>query len=192
MRRTKRDQRGERGTILLVVVFIAAAIAGLAAISSGRVVSETRTQKVLEDETRAFNSAYAQIHLAMNVVNNSPYNEDNQNLVLRDAIAGFNGGTVVEEQGAELRVEGTSKDPNGGADYFYENGKAVRLEKAGGEYSGYAAKSTTQEGYEGAVLNQDPSLDWMDDSSDSTYGIIAHTNVRVYRGRDYIKRLARL
>ena len=94
MRRNDGRQRSERGTILLVVVFIAAAIAGLAAISSGRVVHATKRQRVMEDETRAFNSAYAQIHMAMNVVNNSAYNELNQNLVLRSAVAGEFGGTI--------------------------------------------------------------------------------------------------
>ena len=69
---------GERGNILLVVVFLATAIAGLAAISSGRVVSESRLQTALEGETRAYNSAYAQLHLAMNVVNTSAYDDGNQ------------------------------------------------------------------------------------------------------------------
>ena len=72
-------KRAERGNILLVVVFLATAIAGLAAISSGRVVSESRLQTALEGETRAYNSAYAQIHLAMNVVNAAAYDADNHN-----------------------------------------------------------------------------------------------------------------
>ena len=61
--------------------------------SSARVVSESGAQKVLEDGSRALNSAYAQIHLAMSVVNNSAYDELNHNLELRAAIAGDHGGT---------------------------------------------------------------------------------------------------
>jgi len=178
--------------MLVVAVFLAASIAALAGITAGRVVHATKRQEILEQETRALNSAYAQIHMAMNVVNNSAYNEQNQNLVLRDAIAGFNGGTVIEGQGAELRVQGTSLDPDGGAIYFYENGKATRLENAGGELSGYVAKTVTKDSYQGAILNQDPALNWLDDSADPKYGLIGSTNVRVYKGRDYIKRLARL
>ena len=79
--------RYQRGSMLLVVVFIATAIAILATISSGRVVTETRAQKVLEDETRAFNEAFSQLHMALNVVNSSPYNALNQNLVIRNALA---------------------------------------------------------------------------------------------------------
>ena len=88
------ENRAERGTILLVVVFIATAIAGLALISSGRVVTETRYQLVMESESMAFNDAYAQIHLAMNVVNTSAYDDANHNLALRDAMGGAFGGTA--------------------------------------------------------------------------------------------------
>ena len=85
---SKRNRSGrERGTILLVVVFIATAVAGLAAISAARVVTETRRQRSLEDETRAISSAYAQINMAMNVVNNAEYNLMNHNLELRAAIS---------------------------------------------------------------------------------------------------------
>jgi hypothetical protein len=87
MRENVTNRGAERGTILLVVIFIATAIAGLAALSAGRVVTETRFQKVMEDESRAYVEAYGQIHLAMNVVNNSAYNDQNHNLVIRDAIA---------------------------------------------------------------------------------------------------------
>ena len=49
----------ERGTILVtVILFIAIAIAGLAAISSSRVVTESEHQRVLEEETRAYHEAY--------------------------------------------------------------------------------------------------------------------------------------
>ncbi|MHC4223530.1 MAG: hypothetical protein ACYSUN_06050, partial [Planctomycetota bacterium] len=86
---------GDSGSALLVVVlFLAVAIAAFAAVSSARVVSETGSQKVLEDGSRALNSAYAQIHLAMSVVNNSAYDELNHNLELRAAVSGDNGGTV--------------------------------------------------------------------------------------------------
>ena len=85
---TNPDYRNpERGTMLIVVLFVALSIAGLAAISSGRVVAESNRQATLEDETRAFNQAYAQLHIAMNVVNNSFYNEVNHNLVLRSAFS---------------------------------------------------------------------------------------------------------
>ena len=91
----RKTHHGDRGSVLLVVVvFLATAIAGLAAIMSGRVVSAVRDQKIIEDEGRALNSAYAQIHMAMNVVNNSAYDAENHNLELRAAIAGTNGGTV--------------------------------------------------------------------------------------------------
>ncbi|MFB3067559.1 MAG: hypothetical protein ACE10D_13720, partial [Planctomycetota bacterium] len=80
-------RNSERGTMLIVVLFITLSIAGLAAISSGRVVAESNRQATLEDETRAFNQAYAQLHVAMNVVNNSFYDEVNHNLVLRSAFS---------------------------------------------------------------------------------------------------------
>ncbi|MHC4579133.1 MAG: hypothetical protein ACYTED_17200, partial [Planctomycetota bacterium] len=129
--RRMRDRRGERGTILLVVVFLATAIAALATISSGRVVTEARTQKVLEDETLAYVEAYGQIHLAMNVVNASEYNDENQNLVIRNALA-----TSANEP------------------------------------------ANTPE--------------WLQDPKGVTHGRIESTDVRVYRGRDYIKRLQKL
>ncbi|MHC4932924.1 MAG: hypothetical protein ACYTGV_12110, partial [Planctomycetota bacterium] len=86
---------GNSGSALLIVVlFLAVAVAAFATVSSARVVSETGAQKVLEDGSRALNSAYAQIHLAMSVVNNSAYDQFNHNLELRAAVAGDNGGTV--------------------------------------------------------------------------------------------------
>jgi len=91
-----RREQAERGTILLVVVFIATAIAGLALLGSSRVVTETRLHKALENETQAYNDAFAQIHLAMNVVNTSAYDDSNQNLALRDAIAGHKPGDKVK------------------------------------------------------------------------------------------------
>ena len=76
----------ERGTLLLVVMFIATAIAALATITSERFISESRTQRVLEDETRAYNQAFAQLHLALNLVNTSAYDNQNHNLVIRGAL----------------------------------------------------------------------------------------------------------
>ncbi len=104
----------ERGTVLLVVsVFLATAIAGIAAISSGRVVHASKSQRVMESETRAFNSAYAQIHMAMNVVNNSAYDEENHNLALQDAVAGVYGGTVNEgKTDVEIVRRGTASGPD--------------------------------------------------------------------------------
>ena len=75
MTRRNDDRRTERGTILLVVVFIAVAIAALAAISSGRIVTEMRAHTAMENETRAYNRAFAQLHMALNIVNSSPYND---------------------------------------------------------------------------------------------------------------------
>ena len=124
------NRRDERGTLLLVVVFIATAIAALATITSGRVIQEQRMQRVLEDEARAYNDAYAQIHMALNVVNTSAYNQQNQNLAIRDALA-----EPEEEEAPES---------------------------------------------------------WLADPADVEHGLIDGTNVRVYRGRDYIKRLQRL
>ncbi|MHC5032048.1 MAG: hypothetical protein ACYTGU_14425 [Planctomycetota bacterium] len=125
-------QRGaERGTMLLVVVFIATAIAALAALSAGRVVTETRSQKVMEDESRALVEAYGQIHMAMNVVNNSGYDDQNRNLVIRDAI-----------------------------------------------------------GSPATDLEDSPV--WLQDPEDVSHGLIEGTDVRVYRGREYIKRLQKL
>ena len=98
MKQRSRQYDRERGTILLVVVFIATAVAGLAAISAARVVTETKRQRSLEDETRAISSAYAQINMAMNVVNNAEYNLMNHNLELRAAIDGLYGGTASELQ----------------------------------------------------------------------------------------------
>jgi hypothetical protein len=113
---------------------VATAIAVLAGISAGRVVSETRHQAVMEDETRAMVEAYGRIHLAMNAVNNSPYNNQNQNLVIRGALA----------------------EP------------ATDLE------------------------NLDDSLIWLEDPAGITHGLIEDTGVRVYRGREYVKRLQKL
>jgi len=112
------NRRGrEHGSILLVVaVFLATAIAALAGINSSRVVHATRHQRVLEQETRAFNSAYAQIHLAMNVVNNSAYDDQNHNLVLQEAVA------ALTEPSEETATDG------------------------GGEESGYIAVATDKSG----------------------------------------------
>ena len=96
--------------MLLIVVFLATAIAGLAALTSSRVVSETRHQRVLENETRAFNGAYAQLHMALNVVNTSMYADQNQNVALRDAMAGLYGGTVAGALGGT--TTGTKRSPN--------------------------------------------------------------------------------
>jgi len=134
MRGNRRD--GERGTILLIVVFLATAIAGLAALSSGRVVTEARHQTVLEQESRAYNEAYAKIQLALNVVNTSAYNDENQNIELLEAIEGKHGGTVAGE------------DP--------------------------------------------PEEEWLRDPEGVLHGKVDGTDVRVYRARDYIKRLAKL
>ncbi len=131
----RQHRRDERGSILFVVLFLATAIAALAALSSGRVVAEVRTQKVLEDETRALRLAYAQLQVALNVVNTSPYNQQNQNLALLDAVNGEFGGT------------------------------------AGGDVPG------------------DES--WLDDPEDITHGKVEGTDVRVYRGREYVERLAK-
>jgi glutathione peroxidase-family protein len=126
----------ERGTILIVIVFLATAIAGLAALSSGRVVTEARHQTVLEQESRAYNEAYAKIQMALNVVNTSAYNDENQNIELLDAIGGKHGGTVAgEEQAAQ---------------------------------------------------------EWLRDPEGVLHGKIDGTDVRVYRAREYIKRLAQL
>ena len=127
----------ERGTILVtVILFIAIAIAALAAISSSRVVSETEHQKVLEQESRAYNEAYSQLQLALNVVNTSVYTEENKNVEIRNAVGGLNGGT------------------------------------AGGD--------------------PDSKEVWLQDPSGVVHGKIQNTDVRVYRGRDYIKRLSQL
>ncbi|HEX5136493.1 MAG TPA: hypothetical protein VFY93_05955 [Planctomycetota bacterium] len=159
-------ERAERGTILLVVVFIATAIAGLALLGSSRVVTETRHHKVLENESQAYNDAFAQIHLAMNVVNTAAYDDLNQNLALRDAIAGQFGGTAA--------YGGTTTDTT---------------QTAG---KGNGSK---------AITGVDPTTDvtvgrdgesWLDDPDGIVHGFIENTNVRVYRGRDYIKRLQKL
>jgi len=132
----RQHRRGERGSILFVVLFLATAIAALATLSSSRVVAEVRTQEVLEDETQAFSEAFAQLQVALNVVNTSAYNEKNQNLALLDAVSGDFGGT------------------------------------AGGE-------APTEEG-------------WLDDPEGIAHGKVDGTDVRVYRGREYIERLAKL
>jgi len=89
---------GERGTILVtVILFIAVAIAGLAAISSSRVVSESEHQRTLEQETQAYHEAYSQLQMALNVVNASAYTAENRNVELRDSMAGDYGGTIAGE-----------------------------------------------------------------------------------------------
>jgi hypothetical protein len=130
----RRDR--ERGTILVVVLVIATAIAALAAISSGRVVSETRHQRVLEHESLALNEAYAQLQVALNVVNTSAYTDENSNIELRDAVKGDHGGTVAG--------------------------------------------------------NEDTTESWMHDPEGVLHGQIKGTDVRVYRGREYVQRLAAL
>ena len=109
-RRHQAGREGERGSILLVIVFVATAIAALAAISSGRVVAETRLQTVLESESRAYSDAMGQIQLAMNVVNNSAYNDQNHNLELRASINGDFGGTAGGDQPSD---EEWLRDPDG-------------------------------------------------------------------------------
>ncbi len=173
------DRRSERGNILLVVVFIATAVAGLAALSSGRVVAETKQQRVLEDETQAFNSAYAQIHMAMNVVNNSAYNEQNQNLALRNAMQGIYGGTI----------EGGTKVDETYAFYYGKDGTG-QLKYPGGEYSGYA--KVDEKGAEVKSLDYGATNGWLEDPEGVEHGLVEGTNVRVYHGRDYIKRLQKL
>jgi glutathione peroxidase-family protein len=124
--------RAQRGSILIVVVLmVASSIAVLATISAGRVVTETRFQKVMEDESRAYVEAYGQIHMAMNVVNNSPYDNDNHNLAIRNAIA------APQDDLADAPI-------------------------------------------------------WLQDPEGVVHGLIEGTDVRVYRGREYIKRLQQL
>ncbi len=85
---TKARRNRESGTILIVVVlFLATAVAALAALGSSRVVASSRYQTVLEDESRAMVQAYGSIHKALNVVNTSAYDDENHNLALRAAIA---------------------------------------------------------------------------------------------------------
>jgi len=126
----------ERGTTLVIVLFLACAIAALAAMSAGRVVAASGLQGVLESETMAFHDAYSQLQMALNVVNSSAYNEDNRNLELLDAIEGQYGGTAA----------GTPDD----------------------------------------------SVEWLLDPEDIVHGKVRGTDVRVYRGSDYIQRLAKL
>jgi hypothetical protein len=155
------ENRAERGTILLVVVFIATAIAGLALISSGRVVSETRYQRVMEAESQAFTDAYAQIHLAMNVVNTSAYDDSNHNLALRDAIGGAFGGTASSDPTSQ-----TGETPPTG------NGKKTETDPVESGNTGTGS--------------------WLDDPEGVLHGLVEGTDVRVYHGRDYIKRLQKL
>lgn len=162
-----RRERAERGTILLVVVFLATAIAGLALLGSSRVVSETNYHRVLENETQAYNDAFAQIHLAMNVVNTSAYDDGNQNVALRDAIAGKFGGTA---DGAILTDTTQTTTTKG---------------------NGQQSTTTTGPATDPAATGSDaPS--WLDDPDGVVHGLIENTNVRVYRGRDYIQRLQKL
>jgi len=133
----------EKGTILVtVILFIAVAIAGLAAISSSRVVTETEHQRVLEEETRAYQEAYSQLQMALNVVNASAYTEENTNVEIRDAMQGEYGGTVVTTTTTYTTELGTDE--------------------------------------------------WLQDPDGVLHGKIKGTDVRVYRGRDYIQRLAAL
>ncbi|MHC4450550.1 MAG: hypothetical protein ACYS0E_10520, partial [Planctomycetota bacterium] len=164
--------------MLLVVLVIASAIAGLAAISSGRVVHEVRTQQVLEAETRAFNRAYAQLHMAMNVVNTSAYDAQNHNVALRNAVNGVYGGTISGVKEAT--------DPL----YQYdESGQLVKAEQPAGIDSGYVAGDDKT-----VTLDKQGNTDvsWMDDPEGIEFGLVEGTNVRVYRARDYISRLQKL
>ncbi|MHC4163314.1 MAG: hypothetical protein ACYSUM_14390 [Planctomycetota bacterium] len=106
----KQQQRSERGTILVVVLFLATAIGALAALSSSRVVTETRQQRVLENESLALTDAYAQLQLAMNVVNTSAYTDENRNIELLNAMAGDYGGTVAGDPESEASW---MRDPSG-------------------------------------------------------------------------------
>ena len=114
MTRRNDDRRTERGTILLVVVFIATAVAALAAISSGRVVTEIRAHTTMENETRAYNEAFSQLHMALNIVNSSPYNDQNQNLVIRDALADAAYVTQSEEDAHRAAMVGTERVASSG------------------------------------------------------------------------------
>jgi len=132
MRWTSRTH--ERGNTLIVVVFIATAIAALAALSSSRVVTETAYQRVLEDETRAVVAAYGDIHLGLNAVNNSGYDDENHNLVLRKAIDNpvpDDEATLIwmrdPEDVSHGFIEGTSVRVYRGRDYIQ------RLQKLKGE-----------------------------------------------------------
>jgi hypothetical protein len=131
-----------------VILFIAVAIAGLAAISSSRVVTETEHQKKLEQETRAYHEAYAQLQLALNVVNASAYTDENTNIELRNSMEGDHGGTI-----STTTVTTT---------VTYTTQLATRAES------------------------------WIADPDGILHGKIKGTDVRVYRGRDYILRLAAL
>jgi len=125
----------ERGTVLVtIILFVAMAVAALAAISSSRVISEAEHQKVLEQDARATTWAHAELQRALNVVNSSAYTDGNRNVELRDAIAGLHGGT------------------------------------AGGEPAG-----------------SEPCLR---DPAGVLHGKVRGTGVRVYRARDYLRRLA--
>ena len=69
----------------------------LAAISAGRVVAEAGLEGTLENESRANNNAYAQLHVAFNIVNTSAYTDTNRNIELWDAVDGLHGGTAAGE-----------------------------------------------------------------------------------------------
>ncbi|MEM8882439.1 MAG: hypothetical protein AAGD14_00045 [Planctomycetota bacterium] len=96
--------------MLSVVLLIASAIAVLAAISSGRVAMESRGQRTMEDEARALNEAFARLHFAINIVDNSAYNDDNRNLALKAAMEGMHGGTIA---GDAAEGEAWMADPSG-------------------------------------------------------------------------------
>ena len=157
-----RAKNSERGTILLIVLFLAAAIAGLAALSSGRVVAETKRQGVLEDETRAFNQAYSQLHIAMNIVNNSMYDVENHNLALQAALS-----------------------PTGiaAANAMTSDQLLLALQQRGGAY----ANSSN-----GISQDANLSLDWFQNPAGVQHGMVPGTTARVYRANDYIKRLQKL
>ncbi|MHC4338798.1 MAG: hypothetical protein ACYSX0_01110 [Planctomycetota bacterium] len=124
--RTQQRRRSERGTIMLVVIFVAAAIAALAGIGSGRMVQESRLQTSLEAENQAFRDAYAQLHFAFNIVNTSAYDRFNHNLELQASMRGDHGGTLAGE--ADSSADWL-RDP---ADVFhgYVRGSGVRVYEA--------------------------------------------------------------
>ena len=199
MSHTRTSARRERGSILLVVILIATAIAGLAAISSSRVVSESKRQTVLEQETKAFKSAYAQLHVAMNVINTSAYDDLNRNVALRNSLAGLFGGTIAGTaeagtpagEGLFTRAGGitTIIDEDDDDDDDGELGELDDVEET--------LKSTFNGGEVPGDLDRAKKLPesathWLDHKDDPKYGFIPGTGVRVYRGRDYIRRLQRL
>ncbi|MEM8885845.1 MAG: hypothetical protein AAGD14_17405 [Planctomycetota bacterium] len=132
---------------------------------------------MLEDETRAFNSAYAQLHMALNVVNASAYTQDNQNVAIRTAMDGTHGGTAA---GVDLKADPLSLESD-----------TARLAKPAGIDSGYAAKGKTT-AMAKSLDKKSEDKTWFDDPEGIDFGFIEGTNVRVYRARQYIQRMQRL